>query len=530
MLLPPPEDAPAGGGRARGRWLVVAGPDGVGKTTLAHALLEALGPARALHVHHRFGVLPRSAANRRPTTEPHAVPPYPRWLAGLKVAYLYLDHVFGWVTRVQPARRSGRWVVHERGWLDIAVDPRRYRLEGVGGLVSLLTRVAPRPDLTLVLDAPAAVMHARAPELGLEELERQRLAWRTLAPRHGPTRWLDSREPVEQLVVAALAAFDPARAGATRWARLPPLGRARWTIPVWPPRVALAALAVYQPMTPHGLLGWSAARVVARCGGLVPFGRREPPPEQAALVPRTQADAVVAVASGTRPGRSVALVIDRGGVAVALAKRRTDPGGPAALAREAEMVARFGPLLPAGTVAPRILSEEDGMLVFEPASWRPRLRPWLLPMPVAAALGTFYRAAGGGPLGGPAHGDCAPWNLMRVEGGWMLLDWADATLEATPFLDPLHYLVQAHALLGRPSAATIVEGLAGAGWIGEALRAYATAAGLDPAAARQCCLDYLTGSLPTMDLARADGRRGAVARRRLLAALAARPMPWGSAS
>ena len=191
VLTSLPEDATAGGVPARGRWLVVAGPDGVGKTTLAHALLEALGPAQTLHVHHRFGVLPRSAASRRPTTEPHAMPPYPRWLAGLKVGYLYLDHVVGWLTRVLPARRRGQWVVHERGWLDIAVDPRRYRLEGVGGLVSLLTRVAPGPDLTLVLDAPAAVMHARAPELGLEELERQRAAWRTVAPRHGPTRWLE---------------------------------------------------------------------------------------------------------------------------------------------------------------------------------------------------------------------------------------------------------------------------------------------------------------------------------------------------
>ena len=213
VLTSLPEDATAGGVPARGRWLVVAGPDGVGKTTLAHALLEALGPAQTLHVHHRFGVLPRSAASRRPTTEPHAMPPYPRWLAGLKVGYLYLDHVVGWLTRVLPARRRGQWVVHERGWLDIAVDPRRYRLEGVGGLVSLLTRVAPGPDLTLVLDAPAAVMHARAPELGLEELERQRAAWRTVAPRHGPTRWLDSREPVEQLAVAALAASAPSRAG-----------------------------------------------------------------------------------------------------------------------------------------------------------------------------------------------------------------------------------------------------------------------------------------------------------------------------
>ena len=152
------------------------------------------------------------------------------------------------------------------------------------------------------------------------------------------------------------------------------------------------------------------------------------------------------------------------------------------------MVARFAPLLPAGTVAPRILDEADGMLVFEPASWRPRLRPWSCRRRSQPRSGRSTGRRGGGPLGGPAHGDGAPWNLMRVEGGWMLLDWADATLEATPFLDPLHYLVQAHALLGRPSAATIVEGLAGAGWVGDALRAYATAAGLDPAAARQCCL------------------------------------------
>jgi len=43
------------------------------------------------------------------------------------------------------------------------------------------TALLPRFDLTIILDAPAEIIHRRKPELPLDELKRQRTALRRLA-------------------------------------------------------------------------------------------------------------------------------------------------------------------------------------------------------------------------------------------------------------------------------------------------------------------------------------------------------------
>jgi hypothetical protein len=79
--------------------------------------------------------------------------------------------------------------------------------------------------------------------------------------------------------------------------------------------------------------------------------------------------------------------------------------------------------------------------------------------------------------------------------------------------------VQGHALLGRPRARTITEGLRGRGWVADCILAYAAAAGLDPEDAERWLASYLRSSIETLDLARDDGRRGYRARVRLLRGL-----------
>ncbi|MGH3608887.1 MAG: hypothetical protein ACRDRD_12470, partial [Pseudonocardiaceae bacterium] len=152
--------------RRRGGVIVIAGPDGAGKTTLSTALpAAAFGAAAVLHVHHRFRVLPHRENIDVDVTRPQEQHPYPRWMSWAKSLYLFVDYQLGWQVRVRPFVRRGGWVILERGWWDVAIDQRRYRLRSSGWLLRALGHLLPRPDLVIVLRAPAQVLYSRKPEL-----------------------------------------------------------------------------------------------------------------------------------------------------------------------------------------------------------------------------------------------------------------------------------------------------------------------------------------------------------------------------
>jgi hypothetical protein len=193
---------------------------------------------------------------------------------------------------------------------------------------------------------------------------------------------------------------------------------------------------------------------------------------------------IVALARTNHPGRSVALLADHEGSVRAVAKFATDEAGGVILRREGEAIEALGKLLPPPLFPPTILDRGEGHLILEAVNWRPRLRSWHLAEEVAHALGRFFAAGvdegsgpGGSPLG-PSHGDFAPWNLFRTTGGWALLDWEEARRGAPPFYDVFHYLVQGHSNLGHPSRRQLLGGIEGRGWVGRAIRAYASGAGM----------------------------------------------------
>src|SRR5437762_8645793 len=102
--------------RRSGAVVLIAGPDGVGKSTLADGL-AASGPVgrKVVRIHQRPRLLPRRTVHEGPVREPHARRPYPSWLSALKVLYMYLDVVLGWFVRLRPIARRGDLVLLERG-------------------------------------------------------------------------------------------------------------------------------------------------------------------------------------------------------------------------------------------------------------------------------------------------------------------------------------------------------------------------------------------------------------------------------
>lgn len=184
--------------------LGLLGPDGVGKTTAlqgARALLaDCFRREDFFHFRPHLG----QKTGGPPVTDPHGQRPRPGALSVLKQFYYLADTWLGWLVRVRPAKVRSSLVVFDRTLADLAVDARRYRVSPDHWLARRLYRLAPQPDLIVVLDAPGAVIHARKPELSLAEIERQRACLRQLAERG--RRWaLISTDQPPEAVAAQLA-------------------------------------------------------------------------------------------------------------------------------------------------------------------------------------------------------------------------------------------------------------------------------------------------------------------------------------
>lgn len=185
---------------SRGRVVVVAGPDGSGKSSVADELRAQL-PGPILHIHHRPRVLPARPSGQAPPSEPHRDAPYAAGLSLLKALYLYADYLLGWVLWVRPVARSGGSVVVERGWWDLVVDPRRYRLHPSSvPLVKALGRLLPRPDATLVMVGDAQTFFGRKRELPAVELQRQMDTWRALVAALPGARLVDADRSLAAVV------------------------------------------------------------------------------------------------------------------------------------------------------------------------------------------------------------------------------------------------------------------------------------------------------------------------------------------
>jgi thymidylate kinase len=128
--------------------------------------------------------------------------------------YLFGDYLVGSLLRVRPALSRGTWVIMERGWWDIAVDPVRYRLSAGDCLAGRLGRLLPRPDLLVLLEAPPETIRARKEELEPDELVRQVGRWRAVARSEPRSLILDSRRPPSELALATLTALGRAHPGA----------------------------------------------------------------------------------------------------------------------------------------------------------------------------------------------------------------------------------------------------------------------------------------------------------------------------
>jgi thymidylate kinase len=129
----------------------------------------------------------------------------------------------GYLVTTRPALARFSLVVFDRHLVDALVDPKRYRYTGPGWLLRLIWRLVPKPDLVILLDAPAEVIQARKCEVSLAETMRQRQEYRALVESMPGGVIVDAARPFEQVaadidgvILRFLAARIARRLGAPR--------------------------------------------------------------------------------------------------------------------------------------------------------------------------------------------------------------------------------------------------------------------------------------------------------------------------
>jgi thymidylate kinase len=111
-------------------------------------------------------------------------------------------------------RLRGRIVVFDRHFFldyyhaDVEAGRRRGLAQRLHGW--MLQRVYPKPDLVILLDAPAEVLHARKPEATVAWLERRRQQYLELAPLVSEFVVVDVDRPLDAAVSEVVAAIESA--------------------------------------------------------------------------------------------------------------------------------------------------------------------------------------------------------------------------------------------------------------------------------------------------------------------------------
>ncbi len=184
----------------RGTVVVFLGPDGSGKSTVIAGLQAELDRRGVRHQYHHLTVRWGAGGPGRVVTDPHGQPPRGRLASIAKLGYFLLRAWPVWLMRVVPARRRGEWIILDRYFTDLLCDQKRYRYAGPLWLARLTDWLMPRPDVLVVLHAPAEVIHRRKAEVPPEVLARLLDGYRDLAIQRGNARLVDvTASPAEVL-------------------------------------------------------------------------------------------------------------------------------------------------------------------------------------------------------------------------------------------------------------------------------------------------------------------------------------------
>lgn len=196
--------------RPVGRTIAFLGPDGAGKSTLIQTLRTRM--VTVFHGSTSFYWRPRllpspgrlkfwsPSIEKQENPDPHNVTPHGKATSLSRLLYFSLDYILGYFILVLPRTIRKDLVIFDRFLNDIRIDQLRYRMNIPELMLRLVERIAPKPDIIFALHGPPKVLHARKPELNVEEIERQLAILRQLAETNRHFTLVSVDDDVEAIV------------------------------------------------------------------------------------------------------------------------------------------------------------------------------------------------------------------------------------------------------------------------------------------------------------------------------------------
>lgn len=163
--------------RPTGLAVAFLGPDGSGKSTVMDLVERDLAPAFRRSAQYRLRPGLTKGENPTPVTDPHGRPRWGRMLSFAKLASWCAHYTLGYALHVYPKLVRSTFVLFDRYYQDLLVDPARYRYGGPRWTARAVGRLLLRPHMVILLDAPAEVLLARKQEISPDEIVRQRAAY-----------------------------------------------------------------------------------------------------------------------------------------------------------------------------------------------------------------------------------------------------------------------------------------------------------------------------------------------------------------
>ncbi len=454
---------------SRGAFLVVVGPDGVGKTALARAVIAQVG-SRGRYFH--FIPSPLHTLQQSPPDDASLVDKNrevgSRMLGLLRIGRNLVRAWISYVLAVRPAVRAGSVVVGDRWLYGYAAQPLALKFHGPEWVARLMLRLMPQPDLVVVLEAPAEVIRERKATLSVAEIEAERRQWARI---RGRTLTIDATRPIEELAEETLNQI----VGSVGFRRYPPtLGHV--LLPAAPRSAALAGSTLYTAARTRGLLAQRLGRGMLRAFGTSWLPTADP--IDVPLLPEHREALVVLLADhGLRP-ESIALYTRtqaaRSGYAVLVINDARPVGfvrvgTPSELELECRALELLDITGPKTFRHPRLLGRTSlGTvdLVLQTAVLDGYHRPPSRP-PLDEIVGEVQSALSGLPKPpdtpshwAPMHGDFTPWNLRQTGSKLSLIDW-ESVGWGPPLADQVLYGAASKALgLRRPASGWNLEACA----------------------------------------------------------------------
>ena len=166
-------------------------------TELASGLATGFAGCQTYHLR------PTLLRRREPliNCDPHRQPARGTLISVFKLVYLLVANWLGYLLAVRPQFAQGKLILFDRYFPDCLVDPRRYRLPAsCRRMTALMARLLPKPDLYVVLDAPARVLQLRKCEVTPAESERQRQEYARRITRLPNVTVVDATRPLADVV------------------------------------------------------------------------------------------------------------------------------------------------------------------------------------------------------------------------------------------------------------------------------------------------------------------------------------------